>query len=35
MDDHRIYQKIYNEIFTKIFDRLEPLYDISKEMEER
>ena len=35
MSDHKIYKKIYDEIFTKIFDRLEPLYNISKEMEEK
>lgn len=34
-EEHKIYDKIYSEIFSKIFNRLEPLYNIAKEMEEK
>ena len=34
MEVHKTYDRIYNEIFIKIFDKLKPLYNISKEMEE-
>ena len=34
MEVHKIYDRIYNEIFVKIFDKLKPLYNISREMEE-
>lgn len=34
MEVHKIYDRIYSEIFIKIFDKLKPLYNISKEMEE-
>ena len=35
MEIHKTYDKIYSDIFTKIFGKLEPLYNISKEMEEK
>lgn len=31
---HKTYDRIYNDIFSKIFNKLKPLYNISKEMEE-
>ncbi len=30
MEVHKIYDRIYNEIFVKIFDKLKPLYNISR-----
>lgn len=30
---HKKYDKIYTQIFSEIFDRLEPLYNVAKEME--
>lgn len=35
MEVHKIYDRIYNDVFTKIFDKLKPLYNISKEIEEK
>ena len=34
MDVHKTYKKIYEDIFCKIFDKLKPLYNVSKEMME-
>ena len=35
MEVHKIYSKIYNDIYTKIFNKLKPLYNINKGMEEK
>lgn len=35
MEVHKTYDKIFNDIFAKIFDKLKPLYNVSKEMEEK
>lgn len=34
MKKHALYEKLYKDVFSKIFDRLEPLYQKSFEMEE-
>lgn len=34
MEVHKTYKKIYEDIFCKIFDKLKPLYNISKDMME-
>lgn len=35
MQKHELYEKLFKDIYSKIFDRLEPLYRKSCEMEER
>ena len=35
MEAHELYKKIYNEIFCKIFNKLKPLYNVSKDMQEK